>query len=211
MNASFQFAAGRRATVFIENHDHATVTARLGGRGLWWRAQPWMIALFTAPATPLLHNGQEWGQVESLPEQDSPGDPRVAARPLHWGQATDAVGTLLRGIFDQLISMRRDHPGLRATNFYPQDWQLSTRDGDGFGVDEALGLCVYHRWGPGAGGLTEYFIVALNFSAYDRAGVLLTFPFEASWKDLLSSDTVAGTRASVTVTSNWGRVFWAQR
>ena len=213
LNASFQFGVGRRATVFIENHDHATITAVAGGRGLWWRAQPWMIALLTAPGTPLLHNGQEWGQAESFPEPglDSAANPRVAPRPLRWDEATDAIGAQLGAIFAQLIGLRQSHPGLRSTNFYPQDWQSGTRDGSGFGVDEALGLCVYHRWGPGAGGLTEYFIVALNFSPNDRTNVFLTFPFDAAWKDLLGTDTVTGTEASVTVTSNWGRVFWAQR
>jgi len=213
LNASFQFGAGRRATTFVENHDHTTLVALTGGRDVWWRAQPWLIALFTAPGTPLLHNGQEWGQVESFPEpgQDSDANPRVVPRPLRWAEAKDGAGAALGAITRQLIAMYRSHPGLRSTSFYPQDWQSTTRDANGFGIDTDLGLCVYHRWGPGEDGVTEYFIVALNFSPDDRVDVFLTFPFDGAWVDLLTGDalTVAGNRATVTVTSNWGRVWWA--
>ncbi len=72
------FAAGKSPVTYIENHDHSTIVNRVGGRGEWWRTQPALIALLTAPGAVLLHNGQEFGEDYWLPDS---GRERVAPRP----------------------------------------------------------------------------------------------------------------------------------
>ncbi len=87
LNAARDFNAPICPTIYIENHDHGTVTYRLGSRDRWYKAQPYMIALATCSGTVLIHNGQEWGQVEDLWEDDSKAPAqfkRVQPRPLRW-------------------------------------------------------------------------------------------------------------------------------
>jgi 1,4-alpha-glucan branching enzyme len=215
LDASRDFGEGHVATAFIENHDHATIMQHAGSRQEWWRTQPWMIALFTMPAAPMLHNGQEWGQMEWFPEmgQEGPGQRRVEPRPLRWAERDDSFGKELGARYRSLIQVRKGHPALRSPGFHPADWQSATLDGNGFGIDEGRQLAVYHRYGPAGDGTTEYFIVALNFSQADQE-TALSFPFDGRWQDLLAPgeaiDVVANTfRARVP--SNWGRVYAAKR
>jgi hypothetical protein len=166
------------------------------------------------PAAPMLHNGQEWGQMEWFPEMGDeerrfPGVPRVAPRPLNWAQKDDVNGQALMRTYQFLCSLRRQHSGLRSPGFYPADWQSSTFDSDGFGVDEGRQLVVYHRYGPADGAGTEYFLIALNFSQQDHQ-VILSFPRNGSWRDLLGNEQfdVTTNKYGVTIPSNWGRIYF---
>jgi hypothetical protein len=108
-------------------------------------------------------------------------------------------------LYSQLCRMRHGHPALRSRHFHPpkwEDWQTQF-DQDGFGVDTARRLVVYHRWDA-----ADRFIIALNFSDQDHF-VTLPFSVDGAWEDLLSglSVNVTGFRLGVTLTSNWGRVF----
>jgi pullulanase/glycogen debranching enzyme len=212
LNASRDFGGGRVPTAYLENHDHATFMQHAGSRAEWWRTQPWMIALFTVPAAPLLHNGQEWGQMAWFPkmgqeERDHPDVPRVAPRPLDWGLKDDAFGRVLFEKYQFLIRLRMDHPVLRAPGFYPADWQSGQLSGEGVGVGEARQLVVYRRFDPADAAAGQY-LVALNFSA-DEHALTLRFPADGAWRDLLSAErlNVAGGTHQVTVPSNWGRVY----
>ena len=94
LNSALGFNAPICPTIYLENHDHATITYELGSRDRWFKAQPYMIALATCSGTVLLHNGQEWGQLEDLWEDDTNAPPqfqRVQSRPLTWEQRDDAV------------------------------------------------------------------------------------------------------------------------
>lgn len=75
LNAALDFNAPICPTIYLENHDHSTITGVLGSRDRWFKAQPYMIALATCSGTVLLHNGQEWGQLENLWEDDSKAPP----------------------------------------------------------------------------------------------------------------------------------------
>ena len=95
LNSALGFDTPICPTIYLENHDHATITYELGSRDRWFKAQPYMIALATCSGTVLLHNGQEWGQLEDLWEDDTNAPPqfkRVQSRPLTWEQRNDAIG-----------------------------------------------------------------------------------------------------------------------
>jgi hypothetical protein len=68
---------------------------------------------------------------------------------------------------------------------------MTQLDGDGFGVDTARGVVVYHRWGPGADGVLERFYVALNFSGQPQT-VTLSFAENGTWEDLLNGGPAGG-------------------
>jgi hypothetical protein len=90
----------------------------------------------------------------------------------------------------------------------PDCWRDRLRDG--YGVDTARQLVVFHRWGNDDQGRLERFIVVLNFSAQDQ---LLDVPFSANgdWQELLGGWTVHVTDwwlRNHWVGSNWGRIFY---
>jgi pullulanase len=208
LDAGQSFAPGRHPVTYVENHDHSTLVSRVGGRGRWWKAQAPLLALFTSPGAVLLHNGQELGRDEWMPE-DGPG--RVQPRPLRWAQLHDEPGGRLFALHQQLVRMRQAHPGLRSANFHPSpyDARLDRFDAQGYGVDTARGLAIYHRWGKGADGRLERFMVVLNFSDDDQ-WTDVPFSTNGVWTDLLNGDTVdvGGFRLTgQRISSNWGRIY----
>jgi hypothetical protein len=194
---------------YIENHDHSTLINRVGGRARWWATQPAAIALFTCFGEPLLRNGVEFGDDQHLP---SAGSGRVQPRPLNWELAEDGIGESLRELYRRLCAIRAAHPALRGPNFHPRgyDERWERFDRDGYGVDTARGLAIFHRWGEDDDGRLERFIVALNFTGADHA-VDLPFSVDGGWEDLLTGDVV-DVRDTVLrghrIPSHWGRVYW---
>ena len=138
-----------------------TVTFVAGGRDQWFRVQPYLIALYTCPGAVMVNNGQEFGRSEYLPEDDShlpPDQKRVRPRPLRWAECDDAIGRLVREKYALLARIRREHPGLRTPNFYPNfyDERWAHFSPDGYGVDVDQQVVIYHRWAPATeGGLSS--------------------------------------------------------
>jgi pullulanase len=197
-------------TIYLENHDHATVTYELGSRDRWYKAQPYMIALATCSGTVLLHNGQEWGQLENLWEDDRNAPPqfkRVQSRPLKWEQRDDSPGTHLVNLYSFLMSLRHAHPALCSPNFYPNyyDSSLTGFSPDGYGIDEVRQVAIYHRWsGP------DLYMIVLNFSdSTQYCDVQL--PQNGIWTDLLNGNATFNVMnyrlANFQANSNWGAIL----
>jgi len=209
-------------TLYLSNHDHSSVSFQAGtwssgprnpdGAAEWYRTQPHAIALLTSPGSLLIPMGQEFAADFYLPENDD-GHRRVLSRPLVWKHLEDSWGSSLVKVYQKLLKIRHEHPALRSRNFYPPKWEdwMTQFDQDGFGVDTARGLVVYHRWGEGYDGHLERFYVALNFSNASQV-VTLRFAESGVWEDLLSDGggkvRVVGNRVDVTLESNWGHVFF---
>lgn len=206
LNTARDFAPGKGPVTYIENHDHASIISKAGGRYCWWRTQPYAISLLTAPGAVLIHNGQEFGEEYVMPED---GPDRVVPRPLHWANSTDHAGTTLFALYRRLIAIRKAHPALRSSSFYPESYEPAFNP-EGYGVNLDKDVVIYHRWGSAPDGATERFIIALNFSAYDQC-VDIPFSVNGDWRDLLNErfDTVQDWRLrDQTITSNWGRVYY---
>ena len=77
------------------------------------RTQPLAIVLMTFPGSPMIQNGQEFGEDYWLVEN---GSRRVNLRPLHWSFANDFIRKSLRDLYQKLIKIRNDFPGLRSDN-----------------------------------------------------------------------------------------------
>jgi pullulanase/glycogen debranching enzyme len=219
LDAARDFSAGRTATTYIENHDHESLMLNAGSRGEWWRTQPYAIALLTAAGAPMLHNGQEFAELYSMPEDDfgAPADSqdpavrRVVPRPLRWERTTDGPGTATFALYQRLIALRRSHAGLRSPNFHPRFWnEANTQpDADGFGINQAQQTVVFHRWGPAEDGRLEKFYIVLNFSPWPQT-VAVSFPEDNGWIDLLSGwqPPVMDNWLRFEVGSNWGHIFY---
>jgi pullulanase len=202
------FAAGKGPVPYVDNHDHSTVVNRVGGRGVWWKAQTPLLALLTVPGAVLLRNGQEFGEDDYVPDG---GDNRVVPRPLHWELLQDGTGQWLYKLHQQLIALRKECPSLRSGNFYPGDYdeRWGHFNDQGYGVDVDRGLVIYHRWWQEAGGAYERFIVVLNFSGSDQWADV-PFSVNGAWTDRLNGDVlqVQNYRApNLRIPSHWGRLF----
>jgi len=215
LNSAYQFNYPIGPVNYIENHDHGTVTCRVGSRDYWYRTQPYMIALATCSGGIMLHNGQEWGQFEDIWEDDSnapPQDARVQARPLDWTQCADPTGQTMEGIYRFLLQIRQNHPGLRTPNFYPNtyDQNWTSFSPDGYGINVSMQVAIYHRWGNNANGQLERFMVVLNFTG-GAQWVNIPFPSNGNWTDLINGNAVANVTNywlyNYPVPSNWGCVF----
>ncbi|MEW6348886.1 MAG: alpha-amylase family glycosyl hydrolase [Thermodesulfobacteriota bacterium] len=219
LDSARDFAAGRTPVTYIENHDHESFMLNAGSRDQWWRTQPYAIALFTAAGAPMIHNGQEFAELYPMPESDSevpsgcldPARKRVVPRPLQWGQLDDGCGRPMCELYRKLIKIRRQHLGLTSPHFHPGacDEGRAGLDEDGFGIDEARQIVVYHRWGTASDGHLEKFYIVLNFSQWPQT-VEMTFPEDDGWIDLLSGwqPSVKHNRLRFEVGSNWGHIFY---
>lgn len=204
---------------YIENHDSSTIVNRISNPGdnreMMWKTQPYMLALFTMPGAIMLHNGQEYGEDYWLPEgheEKPPEITRVRPRPLRWGYLKkDDKGRNLFELYQKLIAMRKAHPSLASVNFHPAD-DRSECDHfiDGYGFNREKQVVIYHRWGNGANGRLERFIVVLNFSGNDQF-VDVPFPVNGEWRDILNDEdrNIEDYRSeNEKIGSNWGRIYY---
>ncbi|MBF0142194.1 MAG: alpha-amylase [Magnetococcales bacterium] len=203
-------------TTYLSNHDHSHVCWQAGARNnnggiLWYRTQPWAIALFTAPGAPMLQNGQEFAEDHWVPDNDEGSRRRIHSRPLYWRKLEDRFGEKSFWLYRKLIAMRHQYPALRGNYFYPDLWNESqqTFDSDGYGIDVKRQLMIYRRegWKPDGGGYQKFMIV-LNFSL-EQTEIDVPFPHTGKWRELMEERDVypnAGfTR--VTIGGNWGHVY----
>jgi pullulanase len=210
LNSALNFNAPICPTIYLENHDHSTITYELGSRDRWFKAQPYMIALATCSGTVLLHNGQEWGQLEELWEDDTEVPPqfqRVQSRPLTWAQRDDSTGKKLTALYSTLMGLRAAHSALHSPNFYPDSYDDSWTEfsPEGYGISESLQVAIYHRW---AG--NDLYMVVLNFSDATQH-VNVPLPQNGVWIDLLNANAqyVAASYqlSGFAVPSNWGNIL----
>ena len=209
--------AGKVATIYLTNHDHAHVAWQAGARNNagameWYRTQPFAIALLTAPGTPMIQNGQEFAEDYWLMEDDQGSSRRVKPRPLHWDYPGDKIGAQVLALYRKLIELRKAHPGLRSDNIYPDNWETwqTKFNPVGYGIDVDKQVLIFHRWGNGTTGRVERFIIVLNFSAQPQT-VDVPFSANGSWQDLLNNQTTEVNDfrlADQAIEPYWGRIYF---
>jgi len=209
LNSNLDFAPGKGPVTYIENHDHATFVNVAGGRGMWWKMQPYAIALFTAPGAVMIHNGQEFGDDQWMPEN---GEGRVVPRTVNWQYSTDSAGQSLLNLYKRLISIWKNYPALRSSNFapWPYDENQTRFNQDGYGVDTNRDIVIFQRWGRAQDGQNEQLVIVINFSNADQ-GVDIPFPVNGSWEDLLNGGTALVQQNRLynqRINSNGGRIYY---
>lgn len=207
-------------TLYLSNHDHSQVcwqagASQVSGAVKWYKVQPYIIALYTGTAVPLVPNGQEIGEDHWVPEDDGGTGRRVTSRPIRWKLQSDNYGKPLGQLFTRMGQIRNQYPALRSANFYPQTWATwqTQFNPQGYGLDTTQQVAIYHRWGNDANGNPQYFIIVLNFSDQPQQ-VNVPFPDNGIWIDLLSGyngtwqPQVSNFQLNMTVEPNWGHVFF---
>ena len=206
-------------TLYLSNHDHSNVGWQAGARDNrggfdWYRTQPYAIAQFTAPGTPMIRSGDEFAEDHWIPEDDGGTGRRVRPRPIRWQLSTDAVGSNVLRLYTRLAAIHSQYPGLRSTNFYPDHWDAgqTSFNSAGFGVDTSQQVMIFHRWGQSAAGKLQRFYVVLNFSEQPQA-VRVWFAANGTWIDLLNDNFLPSVNdyyLDLQVTSNWGHIFFRE-
>jgi 1,4-alpha-glucan branching enzyme len=196
---------------YLETHDHsqlivfAGVTGDAvlppGDRSLFYRLQPFAIALYTLQGVPMLWQGQEFGGDYNLP---SSGSARIQLRrDMHWEQFYDTYGAALIGLYRILGNLRRAHASLRSREsyfYYQQSLQNNSA------------LIAYHRHAAAANGeAEEYAMVLLNFSE-NANQISVPFPKAGVWTEMIDSAATvnvseAGAVQTISVPSHYGMVF----
>lgn len=203
-------------TVYLGNHDHSHVNWQAGARTnegalRAYRTQPYAIAMMTSSGTPMIQNGQEFGEDYRIPEDDQRSGRRVQPRPLHWSYADDKFGRTLVDVYAKLCDIRKTYEVLRTGDFYPaywEEWQTQFNPA-GFGVDTHRNLMIFKRYGHLSTGAFHQFMVVLNFAEYNQQ-VVVNFSDNGPWTDLLSGWTphIHNYQLEFEIGSNWGHVFF---
>jgi 1,4-alpha-glucan branching enzyme len=197
---------------YLESHDHRRfinefgeipmrdlIGEAYGNRDLFYKVQPYVIALYTAKGIPMLWQGQEFLENWGLP--DAGVARNLYERPLHWEYFYDVPGRALVRLHRIMGALRRSHPALGArTSFYYHDEPEHRQ----------RGVIAYRRavrGNPSSGNL----LVALNFSDAP-ATVHVPFARAGRWLeriDGVGSIDVAGDEhwMPIDVPSNYGVVY----
>ncbi|MGO9312000.1 MAG: alpha-amylase family glycosyl hydrolase [Syntrophobacteraceae bacterium] len=198
---------------YIETHDHSQLITFAGtepdgflprgDRSLFYRLQPFVIALYTLQGIPMLWQGQEFADNYNLPDS---GSARIGLRrDVHWEFFYDDFGSPLVRLYRRLGELRRSHRALRSReSYYYYEQSLQGNQ-----------IIAYHRHAPATASEAEEFVMALlNFS--DTAGtVTVPFPKAGTWQEMIDADirdlkiavTADGAKRDIFVPSNYGLVL----
>ncbi len=199
---------------YLETHDHSQLIVSAGtagyglfppgDRSLYYKLQPFAIALYTAEGVPMLWQGQEFADNYNLPDS---GDARIELRrDTHWEYFYDEYGTALVRLYRILGNLRRAYRCLRSRDSYYYYLQ-SLQDGSQ--------IVAYHRHADAANGEPEeYAMIVLNFSD-NAASISLPFPKAGTWQEKIDGQIQVqvasdGAMQTVNVSSHYGLVLVLQ-
>ena len=199
---------------YLESHDHRrflnefgetglrdVLGEAYGNRDLYFKVQPYVIALYTAKGIPMLWQGQEFGENWGVPTGGVGRN--LFERPLHWEYFYDEAGKALVRLHRIMGRLRQSRPALGARSLFHYFNRADHLE---------LGVIAYRRESTNpSSNRGERLLVALNFSD-QAAKVWMPFPQPGEWVERIDG-AVAVTVGSgedwklVTVPANYGAVF----
>ena len=159
----------KTALQYIENHDHYRFICNFrtisrdgndllkeGDRSLWYKVQPYMIAIILAKGIPMLWQGQEFCENYYLPES---GMGRVVMfRPMRWDYFYDPAGKNMVSLVRKLLKLRKEPQFQKGDHWFYDDFLRY----------QSKGVLLFSRKLGDA-----FSLVALNFGDSDQ-----TVPFQ---------------------------------
>jgi 1,4-alpha-glucan branching enzyme len=201
---------------YLESHDHSQLIVFAGtnadggplpegNRDLFYKLQPYAIALLTCQGIPMLWQGQELADNYNLPDN---GNARVhLRRDTHWEFFYDQDGQPLIRLYRILGQLRRSSRALRGTQsyyYYLQSHQQTQ-------------IVAYYRYASASGTLPEdWALVLLNFASTDGQ-ISVPFPKAGKWTERIDGSSVVNVandgdvQTIPRVPSNYGMVFIRQQ
>jgi hypothetical protein len=205
---------------YLNSHDHSWLITkvrleppsvpddiRFGDRSLFFKLQPFAIALLACKGVPMLWEGEEFAENYDVA---GGGALRISfLRGMHWEYFYDDQGSALVRVYRRMGKLRRALPALRSRDFFY--YNVESRPGEG--------LIAFRRKAPGSqGGPDQIAIVVLNFSDSVRQ-ITLPAPAAGTYREMLDRLNrpvgteleliagAAGAALTVTVNPNYGQVF----
>ncbi len=197
----------KTALQYIENHDHQRFVCNFGilhrdnellkegNRALWYKVQPYLIALLTAKGIPMLWQGQEFGENYYIPYE---GWGRVMLfRPVRWDYFYDPIGKAVISLVRKVIKLRRQQPQFRyGEHFFYNHYYL---------YQSKKVMLFSRKYG------SNFSLIALNFGEQEQM-VPFVFPYSGNYREELHGyenlkDIVDGVEYSLIVPSNYGRIW----
>jgi maltooligosyltrehalose trehalohydrolase len=198
---------------YVNSHDHSHLICFAGTTGagpipsgdrtLFYRLQPFAIALYTSQGVPMLWEGEEFGDNYVLPPA---GSARInLRRDVNWEYFYDDEGVPLIRLFRILGKLRSSSQALRSREsyfYYQQSLQ-------------GTAVVAYHRHAPATATTAEqYAMVLLNFNP-SAGTITLPFPKAGIWTEMINADVsptslnvaADGSLQTVTVPSWYGYVY----
>lgn len=195
---------------YIENHDHSRFICNFnllsdsirsdlhnelmyeGDRNLWFKVQPYLIALFMAKGVPMLWQGQEFLENTYLP-QIGLGNIRIL-RSLRWDFFYDEPGGKTVNLIRKLIRIRKKRPQIRLGDFF-----IPENTGTGF----SEGLMAFTRMHD-----EDYTKVILNFTNQNKIASL-KFEKPGLYIDDLHGNqkNIPGEIVELDIPSNYGFIW----
>ncbi|MDR6417036.1 alpha-amylase family glycosyl hydrolase [Pseudarthrobacter sulfonivorans] len=206
---------------YLESHDHSRFITRFGleelsdpvgqpygNRHLFFKTQPYVIALYTAKGVPMLWHGQEFAENWSVTPHRPGGYERILfSRPLHWEYFYDLSGKALIRLYRIMAALRSQYRALGSRGFFHYDDDPNHRKD---------GIIVFRREAGAHGALpAEAFVVVLNFSDND-VDAWIRWPKAGHWEEQIDKADnpkpplqipAEGHVSPVRVPSNYGAVY----
>ncbi|HLP90678.1 MAG TPA: alpha-amylase family glycosyl hydrolase [Nostocaceae cyanobacterium] len=192
---------------YIENHDHSRFVCNFGrvtrdndllqegDRNLWYKVQPYLIALLTAKGIPMLWQGQEFGENYYLPEQ---GFGRVMLlRPVRWDYFYDSIGKNVIILMRKLIKLRRQQSQFtEGDNFFYNNYDRY----------HSKNVLLFSRQNA-----SKFSLIALNFGDSDQS-VPFWFPIAGNYQEELHGENNLINVPSyseywINIPGNYGRIW----
>lgn len=199
----------KSAVQYIENHDHSRFVCHFGrllrdndllsegDRDLWYKVQPYLIALMTAKGIPLLWQGQEFGENYYVPQS---GWGRVMLfRPVRWDFFYDSIGKTVIRLVRRLLQIRCRAHFRQGEHFFYND----------YGRYQSKGVLLFSLSAD-----QSFSLVALNFTGHDQS-VPFSFPLPGDYlEELHGQRNLSGLAAEeerwLTIPSNYGCIWTRQ-
>lgn len=197
----------KTALQYIENHDHSRFICNFetlfrgnellggGNRELWYKIQPYLIALFTAKGIPMIWQGQEFCENYYIPHS---GWGRVMIfRPVRWDYFYDPIGKTVISLIRKLIRLRRSRPQFRyGEHFFYNDYEEY----------QSKGVILFSRRLG-----SNFSLIALNFSDQEQK-VSFAFPVSGDYQEDIHgydniTDIVSGVETRLFIPGNYGRIW----
>jgi maltooligosyltrehalose trehalohydrolase len=199
----------KTALQYIENHDHQRFVCNFGmrnaheglfqegNRDLWYKVQPYLIALLCAKGIPMLWQGQEFAENYWLPDRGLART--MLLRPVRWDYFYDDIGKTNVRLVRKLIALRRQNAEYReGQHFYYQHWERY----------QSKGVLMFSRFTN-----NNFSLVALNFSDAEQT-VPFWFPVAGDYAESLHGNAAdflqnvpALTEWTLKIPSNYGRIW----
>jgi len=202
----------KTAIQYIENHDHSRFIWNFGkvfrdhelfqegDRNLWYKVQPYLIALLTAKGIPLIWQGQEFGENYYLPYYSSAAR-TMLFRPVRWDYFYDPIGKSIIALVRNLIKLRLEQSQFRnGEYFFYNNYERY----------HAKNVLLFSRYNA-----DSFSLVALNFGNSDQS-VPFWFPISGNYQEELSGannlfDVTKNQEYWLNIPGNYGRIWTVKK